>query len=332
MFERMTHETLEKLVRRAFAYAQGQVSFGFQGGEPTLAGADFYADLLKLEKKYNASGIPVFHALQTNGLLLHSDLISVLKEGNFLLGVSLDGMKSIHDARRIDSSGQGTWDRIQQNLRLLQQEGIPFNILCVVDEPVARNAQEVFDALKGYEYLQFIPCLDPLSGAHDANSLTAKSYGEFLCTLWDNYAHILRSGGFLSIRTFDNWLQMLRGYPPEGCGLSGVCGKNLIMEADGSLYPCDFYALDEWKIGNINASSFYAIDKSDILQRFISQSVPIHSDCKACPYCFLCRGGCRRERDVSGAIGKNRLCDGLKYFFSEKLSDMTNLAKQMIKV
>ena len=326
---RMTDETLEKLVRRVFSYAEGRVMLAFQGGEPTLAGAEFYKKLLKLERKYNSRHIPVQHALQTNGLVLDDEMIDVLKEGNFLVGVSMDGTAALHDARRIDAAGQGTYQRIRENTEKLKQAGIEFNILCVVDEAVASQPEAVMEALEPYIYLQFIACLDPLTEDKREGALTAEAYGEFLSRTYTRYAALLRAGKPISIRTFDNWLGMLAGFPPESCGFSGRCSVNYLVESNGSVYPCDFYALDEWLLGDINRVSFYALEKSEVQQRFIARSLPVPEGCKTCPYYALCRCGCCRDRDVQGQLGENRLCAGYRLFFERHLTDMKQLAAMM---
>lgn len=321
----MTEQTLENLIRRAFSYADGPVAFAFQGGEPTLRGADFYRHFLALEKKYNAARLPVSHALQTNALTLTDEMLSVLKDGHFLVGVSLDGTAAIHDARRVDKAGNGTYDRIRSNLNRLKETGIDFNILCVVDNTVAAHPKEVFEALEEYTYFQFIPCLAGLEQDADTQ-LDPTLYGQFLCAVYTLYRQRLKSGHPVSVRDMDNRLSMLMGRPPEQCGMSGVCGINYLIEADGSVFPCDFYALDEWKLGNINQCSFYTLARSDKQKQFLSSSVPLCRECRECEYLDFCRGGCRRERENTG---KNRLCAGMKLFCEKELADMRLLAAEL---
>lgn len=331
-FPAMTSETLENLIRRAFAYADESIVLAFQGGEPTLAGADFYRRLLALERKYNSRRLRVTHALQSNGLSITDDLISVLREGKFLIGLSVDGTQQIHDSRRLGADGQGTYERIMQTARRLRTNGIDYNILCVVDRQVAHNGEEVFEALKAHEYLQFIPRLESLDGKTDEDSLTAQDFGHFLCAVYPRYARMLRSGKQISIRAFDNWLQMLAGYPPENCGFWGRCMPNYLVESNGNVYPCDFYALDEWLLGNVNEKSFFALAKSQTQTAFIQRSHQMNDECRACPYLSICRGGCRRDREPPfgmGDLNKNRLCDGYRLFFERYLQDMTQLSQQM---
>ena len=153
----MTLDTLEMTVKHAFAYATGYVSFVFQGGEPTLAGLDFYKHLVTLQGKYNTRSIPVHYAIQTNGYLIDDDWADFLATHQFLVGLSLDGTRETHDRLRKDAEGNGTYDTVTRAARALERHGAAFNILCVVNEGVARDPQKIYDALKPYRYLQFIP-------------------------------------------------------------------------------------------------------------------------------------------------------------------------------
>ncbi|MDD3410848.1 MAG: radical SAM protein [Eubacteriales bacterium] len=331
VYERMSDETLENLVRRAFTYADGRVLLAFQGGEPTLAGAAFYRTLLRLEKKYNARHLPVQHAIQTNGLALDDELLDVLSEGHFLVGVSLDGCREIHDARRIDAGGNGTYDRALEATRRLRKKGIEYNILCVVDEAIGRRPDEVFQALKEHEYLQFIPCLDPLDGTQSEGSLSPETYGQFLIRMFDLYDKTLRSGRFISIRLFDDWVSMLAGYPPEECGFLGRCTPHFLVESNGNVYPCDFYALDEWKLGNVNEQSLFRIEGSPVGKSFCQTADSIDPQCLSCKWRSLCRYGCRRDREPlhPGQPSLSRWCQSYQMFFEARSEAFQNLVRQL---
>lgn len=316
-FAPMDEETLRLIVRRAFLCADSTVSFVFQGGEPTLAGAVFFRALLKLEEEYNARGLEVRHAIQTNGYRLDDDLLDVLARGRFLVGVSVDGAKEIHDSRRLDAARQGTYDRVMANVERLRGAGIEYNILCVVDQRVAQAPEETFDTLRRHGYLQFIPCLDPLDGRKGPDSLDAVTYGRFLCRVFDRYEAAIRGGRYVSVRLFDNWLGMLCGQPPEACGMMGRCMPNFLVESNGNVYPCDFFALDEWLLGNVKRQNFVQLAKSPRLNEFCRGSCPVSEPCKTCPWYALCLGGCRRDRVPfeNGLPRLNRLCEGYRVFF-----------------
>ncbi len=325
----MQKDTLEALIRRAFQFADGFVSFAFQGGEPTLAGLPFFQTVVELERKYNARGLRVQNALQTNGLLLDDAFCAFLAQNGFLTGLSMDGTEDIHDALRKDARLQGTYARVRDAARRMQKHGAEFNILCVVSASVARAPARVFDALREYRYLQFIPCLDALSGERGAHALSARDYGEFLKTLFDQYYDAWRAGAYVSVRDFDNYILRLRGELPEACGMQGACQHNFVIEADGGVYPCDFYVLDEWRMGNIREHSLARLAKSAVADRFIEVSRHEDEGCKACRYRALCRGGCRRHREpfVSGAPGRNVFCESYKALFEHAFPRMLEMAR-----
>ena len=325
VFAPMEEETLEKLIRKAFSYADDLVYLAFQGGEPTLAGAAFYRKVLELESMYNSRQLSVHHAIQTNGLALDDELISVLKKGRFLVGLSVDGTREFHDAKRRDAAGKGTYDRVMETAQKLRSAGIDYNILCVVGETVARHPREVFEALAPHGFLQFIPRLEPFEGENIPDTLTSRTFGHFLTETWRCYEKSLRSGRYVSVRAFDNCLNMLSGRPPENCGFAGCCVPNYLVESNGNVYPCDFYALDEWLLGNINETNFKRLAASAKMLDFCRQSHKPDPACLSCPYGSICRGGCRRDREpvlADGNYGRNRLCEGYQLFFENCLADM----------
>lgn len=180
-FGTMSETTLQTLVRRAFAYADGPVSFAFQGGEPLLAGKAFYRRVLALQKQYNTRRLPVTNALQTNGTLLDEEWAELFAEGQFLVGISLDGPASLHDRYRVDTAGAATHARALQGAEILKKHGVPYNILCVVTQQIAAAPDTVFDALAPHGYLQFIPCLDALDGSRASFLFSPKPTVNFWC-------------------------------------------------------------------------------------------------------------------------------------------------------
>ena len=323
----MGGETAGAVIRRALTYAEGSVSFVFQGGEPTLVGAGFYRDWLSAVKQQNTRGLQVTYALQTNALELTDDMLSVLKEGGFLVGVSLDGNEAIHDGRRRTAGGAPTFARVSSNIDRLREHGIPYNVLCVVDQVVAGQAKATYEALRRHGYLQFIPCLEPLGETDTV--LSAAAYGEFLVSLFDCYEHDYRAGNYVSVLQFDNWIRMLRGLPPTACGMRGTCAPNYVVESNGQVYPCDFYALDEWLLGNLHTDSLYRVAKSDLLAEFLRQSALPDTKCVGCDWRVLCRGGCRRDRQTGATDqpGLNRLCEGYRLFFDSRYGALDALSK-----
>jgi len=332
-YGRMTPETLEILVRRAFAYAEGSVSFAFQGGEPTLAGVGFYRNLLELEEKYNTRGLTVSNSIQTNGVDLSDELLRLFAEHSFLVGVSLDGPQEVHDRYRLDPAGRPTWDRVRATLSRMEELGVEHNLLCVVHEEVAQRPRETLSAMAPERYLQFIPCLDSWGEEPSSWSLGPETYLHFLRETFAVYAERFFRGDFLSIRNFDNYLGILLGQPPENCAMQGRCGVYFLIESDGSAYPCDFYVLDEYRLGNVREDSFRKLERSPVGEAFRQASVPVRDECRACRWYALCRGGCRREREtvLGQPLSLNRFCGVYRTFFAEAYPTLLKMAKEVQK-
>ena len=326
---RMSEATLDNIVRRAAAYADREISFAFQGGEPTLAGLGFFQKLVELEKRYNSKGLTIHNSLQTNGYNISDELLDFFARENFLLGVSLDGTAALHDKYRRDAAGNGTAERVEATLKKLEQRGIDFNILCVVNSDVAAHPEECFESLSRYGYIQYIPCLDHLDGTKAEYSLTPDEYLSFLKKSFDMYYAAYAAGRPVSIRNFDNYISILLGQQPENCGMCGRCGRYYLIEADGSVYPCDFYVLDEWKLGNINDSSFFKLAGSPVGERFVADSLPVPEKCRACRWYALCRNGCRREREPldAGIPAVNKWCGCYQEFFACSAERMRKMAE-----
>lgn len=325
---RMSVDTLETLVRRAMRYAEGSVSFAFQGGEPTLAGVGFYKKLIEFEKKYNSKNLVVQNSIQTNGYDISDELIELFAREGFLVGVSMDGREDIHDSMRVDANGCGSYQKVRATVERLSAAGVDFNILCVVNEYVAKRAEEVFDALAQYGYLQFIPCLDEFSGEKREWSLTEESYTAFLKKTFDRYYAAFKKGSHVSVRNFDNYVGILLGRQPENCGMSGRCAQYYLVEADGSVYPCDFYVLDQWCMGNVMDSSFFTLEKSPVAGKFREDSLHVDEKCRKCRWYPLCRGGCRREREpfINGLPVLNKWCSCYEEFFEYACPRMREMA------
>ncbi len=339
----MNEETLERLVAAAFATAGQSVGFSFQGGEPTLVGLPFYERLIALEEKYNTRRLPIQHAIQTNGMHLDSAWARFFREQRFLVGLSLDGHARSHDRYRVDAHGAGTHARVHAAARLLQQERVEFNILSVVTAELARRITGVYAWLRdqGFGYLQFIPAIDDfgLEAGHAAAwSLTAEAYGDFLCRLFDLWYDDYCSGRYVSIRHFDNWIQLLRGCEPESCALRGVCSAYGVVEADGSIHPCDFYVLDEWQLGHIATDELGAMLTGEIAERFVRLSLNKDPACDTCTWFGICRGGCRRDteplladpdRPYGLRLSANRFCAAYKRFFPHAFGRMQAIAREL---
>lgn len=327
IYPSMSEELLDVMVRRVIRSADSAVHFLFQGGEPTLIGLPFFKRLIELERKYNTRGLKVSNAVQTNGYDLSDEMISFFARERFLVGVSLDGTDKTHDLLRPDAKGLPTAAVVRHTMNRLLSAGVSVNVLCVVNGEVAKRPAEVFDALAPYKYLQFIPCLDGIDGQTRDYSLDSDAYLTFLKETFDCYHRAYAQGRPVSIRNFDNWIAMLMGMPPENCAMVGRCGPSLVIESDGSVYPCDFYALDAWKLGNIRDDSLRKMLACETEQEFLKESLPVPPACRACRWYNLCRNGCKRERDPE--TGLNRWCSVHSTFFEYAIPCMQEMAKEL---
>ncbi|MCI8512156.1 MAG: anaerobic sulfatase maturase [Lachnospiraceae bacterium] len=329
----MSMETLEAVVRQAFAYAEERVGFLFQGGEPTLCGLPFFERLMEFEKQYNQKGIPVTNSLQTNGYGLTRDWADFFAKHKFLVGVSVDGTKYTHDAFRVTEQGKGSFSSVMRTLELFAERGVEFNILTVVNRRTALAVSKLYAFYKknGWRYLQFIPCLDPLGEKPGGReySLIPEDYGTFLCRLFELWYADLRTGRAPYIRQFENYISILMGMPAESCDMRGGCSLQFVVEADGSVYPCDFYVIDEWRLGSFLTDSVPELSETEQAKRFLAGGTGSREACKDCPYRFLCRGGCRRYWDEEGR--GNYFCRSYRMLFEAALPRMQEIAENIAR-
>lgn len=316
----MSYETLENCIALCMRSATGSCNFAFQGGEPTLAGLDFFKTVVALQKKYAKKGVSVTNAFQTNGLLLDDDWCSFLSENQFLVGLSLDGTKENHDLYRVRPDGKGSYSSVFHTAQRLEAHHVNFNILTVVTAQLARNITKVYNFYRknNWLYQQYIPCMDCLEGIRGTQnySLTPDDYSKFLMKLFDLWYQDLTRGFYVSIRYFDNLLRILHGLPPESCAMCGHCNIQYLVEADGSVFPCDFYALDPYLLGNVNRNTLEEIDTQRKAIHFIEDSISLTQACKECPWFFLCKGGCRRDyKHTHDQKAHNYYCKSFQSFF-----------------
>lgn len=331
LFGIMSEETMNNVIREVLSFAEGSCTIAFQGGEPTLAGLNFFRRCLELEEKYNVNHVRISHSIQTNGYALNEQWCRFLAENHFLVGISLDGIKATHDVYRKNGAGEGTYHRVIESIRMLKKAGVDFNVLTVVNRKTAPRIKEIYESYKKQEiqWQQYIACLDPI-GSHqgcERYSLTPAAYGKFLIALFDLWEADLRCGKQPYIRQFENYIGILMGHPPEACEHRGICGLQTIVEADGSVYPCDFYVLDEYKLGNLNEDTLRTIDGRRKELQFVERSAAPAPECKRCPYWGICRGGCCRHREQpDGSIGQNCFCEGYKMFFDARINQLRRIA------
>lgn len=318
---RMTEDTMYAIIDKALCYADGDCTFAFQGGEPTLAGLGFYQRMAEyIDAHPNPKNVRVHYSLQTNGYDLTEEWAKWFAERQVLVGISLDGPREIHDRYRLDRMGKGTFHRVMASVRLLKKHQVDFNILTVVSSANARHGQQVYEFFKkqDFRYQQYIECLDPIGEAQGGHefSLTSERYEQFLKAVFDAWYRDMKAGRYVYNRYFENLMMILAGQRPEGCNFQGFCSPQWVIEADGSVYPCDFYALDQWRLGNIKTDSFEAMDEIRRTSGFVELSKPLPADCRSCRWLMLCRNGCRRNREPlgTGNEGKNYFCTAYGHF------------------
>lgn len=330
----MTISTLTELVREALAMTEEACTFAFQGGEPTLAGLDFYRTLIDLQKQYNVNHAIILNTIQTNGILIDEEWARFLHENHFLVGLSLDGPSEIQNINRMDTLGKESFNRVLKCISLLKKYKVEFNILSVVTGQSARNVEKIYRFFKKHDlrYLQFIPCMEPLAAERGDSEyhLSPQRYADFLCRLFDLWYMDMTAGTYVSIRLFDNLVHMLAGNPPEACNMRGQCSVNLVVEGNGNVYPCDFYALDQWLLGQIGKDPIADMMQSERALRFITESVPVPETCKVCSYFPICRNGCKRDR-VLTTDGDQLLyyCESYRIFFDHALPRLKHVARQL---
>ena len=322
----MSVSTLENIVRKALEEAQGECTFGFQGGEPTLAGLDFFRELIRLQQKHNSRGLKINNALQTNGTLIDEQWAQFFADNGFLVGLSLDGNRETHDRYRTDANGAGTFKTVRRTAKILDKHNAQFNVLCVVTAQSAKKAKSMYSFFmhNGFEYQQHIACMDPLEQTRQEYSLSPEDYAVFLKDMFDVWYEDRKNGVFVYNRYFENLAGILKGVPPESCDITGHCSVQYAIEADGGVYPCDFYMLDSYRLGNINTDSFKDIDRQRKQIGFIEESKALPEDCKSCRWLALCRNGCKRYRDEGG---KSIFCEAYKEFFEYAAERLTELVR-----
>ena len=329
----MSEDTLEEILKRTLAFAEGSCAIVFQGGEPTLAGLDFFRKAVALEEKWNVNNVKISNSIQTNGVLLNREWAEFFREHDFLVGISLDGNRRVHDANRLDAAGEGTFAQVTGAINLLKEYKVEFNVLAVVTRQSVSQIRNIYQffARSGVEFQQYIPCLDPLNRmpGEESYSLNEELYEKFLKDLFDCWYPEARQGKLRYVRYFIGLMNLIAGNPPGVCEMNGVCSRQYVVEADGSVYPCDFYMLDEWRLGNLTTDTFEQLEQKRTELAFIEASRVYPEQCRKCKWAPLCRGGCRRDRLVgeNGQLEQNRYCKAFRGFFEYAYPKLAELVR-----
>jgi len=334
---RMSLEVLEETVRQAMAAGARQVNFGWQGGEPTLMGLDFFRRAVELQARY-AEGRRAANGLQTNGLLLDREWARFLRENGFLVGLSLDGPEHVHDRYRRSAGGVGTWRAVVDRARMLLEEKVQTNALVVVNDHSVKFPREIYAFLKelGLTHMQFIPCVeaDPEDPGRAAPfSVGGEEFGPFLRTVFDLWSGDIVDGvATTSVRFFDSVFYSYVGLTPPECTLLAECGGYLVVEHNGDVYSCDFFVEEAWKLGNVLSGRLDHMLNSARQREFGRRKADLPGKCRACRWLPRCRGGCPKDRlrDPRDA-GLNHFCRAYEMIFEHADARLRELADNWLK-
>lgn len=341
---RMTDELLDEYIRQYLnAPRIPQATVAWQGGEPTMMGLDFFRRSIECEKRYKKPGMTVDNTIQTNATLLDDEWCRFLKENNFLVGISIDGPRELHDANRVDKGGNPTFDRVMQGYELLKKYEVNCNILCTVHAANGDYPLEVYSFFRDEldaEFIQFIAIVerDNESGCQESGEVTDRSvapeqYGEFLACVFDEWVQL--DVGRVFVQIFDVSLANWVGAPPGLCVFAPTCGNALVMEHNGDIYSCDHFVEPDYLLGNIMNTPMTDLVASPAQLKFGQDKLDELPDyCRECEVLFACHGGCPKNRFTetpNGEPGLNYLCEGYKAFFNHvntPMRLMANLLRQ----
>ena len=328
---RMSEQMLEHFIKEYIAANDVRdVFFNWHGGEPLLAGLDFYRKAMAFQKKY-ADGKHIHNTLQTNATLITREWAEFFRANNFLIGVSLDGPQNVHDRYRGGKGGASVFHRVIKGIMELYRAGVQYNVMATVNSQSEGRGLEIYQFLKsvGTRFIQFMPVLehtkdglivDPqVQGARIAPwSVSPEGYGRFLCDIFDYW--VRNDVGKVFVNQFDAVLACWCGAQPGICALAQTCGGNSIIEHNGDLYPCDHFVYEGYKIGNVLETDLRTLMNSIKQVRFgLDKRNALPDDCIKCKWFFTCHGECPKHRfntTDKGETGLNALCEGYKLFFA----------------
>lgn len=318
------------------------IAFAWHGGEPLLAGKEFFRKAVALQQRY-AEGKTVENSIQTNGLLVDDEWCQIFRDNNFLVGVSIDGPEHIHDAHRVDAGGNPTFARVMKGIERLYRNRVEYNTLTTVNIHSEGRGAEVYKFLRQISvFMQFLPVAELLcdgrvqspenEGADVAPwSVSAKGFGQFMCDIFDIW--VKNDVGRRYVQLFDATLALMVGVQPSVCSLCETCGSGLTVEHNGDVYCCDHFVYPQYKIGNIHTDRLADLAYCDRQFEFgVAKRALLPRECRHCKFYNLCHGECPKHRfiaDNTGEYGKNYLCDGYRMFYEHTESAMMRM-KQLI--
>jgi uncharacterized protein len=328
------------------------VSFVWHGGEPLLAGVDFYRKVIHFQNKHNVNHKRIENSIQTNGTLINDDWCRFLKKNNFLVGVSIDGPEDIHNRYRVNKQGLQSFEKCIRGIELLKKHKVDFNTLTVVNNLSQSRGREIYRFLKsiGSHYMQFLPAVDFISRNTDYErpvivspliesdaiqapwSVSSEGYAQFLIDVFNEW--IIQDVGQYFVQLFDLTLEAWYGYESSVCVYSETCGNNIAVEHNGDVFSCDHFVFPEHFVGNLNMNSLREILSSPKQIKFgIDKRNTLSNECLLCNYYFACGGECPKHRHLPTKDGEKKfaLCEGLKMYYKHSepfMKYMVDLLRQ----
>jgi uncharacterized protein len=328
---RMDEALLERYIAQHMEAAPKQnILFSWHGGEPTTLGVDYFRRIVELQRKHRPAGREILNGIQTNGTLLDEEWARFLAAERFYVGLSLDGPRELHDCYRIDKGERATHRRVVQAYRLLRRHGVSIDMLCVVHAKNVRHPLAVYRFFKelGVDTLQFLPLVArAANGQVTAETVPAQAYGEFLCTIFDEW--VRRDAGRLIVQNFEEATRPYLGIEHALCIFRKTCGDVAVVEFNGDFYSCDHFVEPEHRPGNIRERTLAELLESAPQRAFGQRKAELPRYCRECEFLDLCNGGCPKDRIIhapDGEPGLNYLCAGLKRFFGHAQPYLTRLA------
>lgn len=324
----MEDTALESMLRniRASLAPGDHIQFAFQGGEPTLAGLDYFRRFTGITGGW--TDISVTYALQTNAITLDGQWADYLRQHRYLVGVSLDILPECHNACRVDAAGKGTYAAVLGSIRLLEKFGVEYNVLCTLTAQAARHPVQMWNRIRelGLSHVQFTPCLGELEGGDGSPyALTPRRFADFYNTLFRLWYADFSAGKYRSIKFFDDVVNLMAYGHPTSCGMNGVCQPQIVVEANGNVYPCDFYCLDTWCLGNLAEQPLEEILGSPLGERFRNRPHTRPALCGDCPFHTFCGGGCKRMQAQICCSGSDTWC-GYRAFLEANVRELSAIA------
>lgn len=329
---RMSEVVLEKMIQEYMATDQHVYTFGWQGGEPTLMGLDFFKKAVELQEKYSSAGTSITNGIQTNATLIDDNFAEHFANNQFLVGCSIDGPAEIHDHYRRNKAGGPSHAAVLKGIKMLQRHRVEFNILVLVSKANVDHAMEVYNYLvdQGFYYHQYIPCVEfDNKGQLLPFAITDQQWADFMCTVFNQWYSSSRNK--VSVRYFDSILQKLMDGTSNICSLEDNCCQYFVVEHNGDIYPCDFFVQENLKIGNIMDISYKEALRSPIYNDFGAQKSCFNSLCKKCNYLGFCMGDCLKHRVYCDHPAENMswLCNGWQQILDHTLDKLQVMAKEI---